>query len=106
MCKNILNRDFSLVKEHRREGTFLSWKILKVGIFYPKCLKSTSNVMKILPEVKKFASSQNFSGDSKFKIMDYLPCPCKLSIQNYGINVLFLSDFQTFCCTFYDKLIA
>ena len=52
---------------HRKDTTFSG------GIVCPKCLNSTSNVMR---------SSQHFSGNSKFMIMDYLPFQCKFPIQN------------------------
>ena len=54
----------------------------KVWIFYSKCLNSALNVMKDFPEVKTFEPSQHFCQNSKLIIMNYLPCPCKIPIQN------------------------
>ena len=46
-------------------------------IFCPKCLKSTSNSLRDIPWTKTSLSSQ------QCKILGYLPCPCKFTIQNY-----------------------
>ena len=44
-------------------------KKFRLWIFYPKCLKSVSNFMKDLPEVKSFESSQQFF--PKFQVYDH-----------------------------------
>ena len=50
--------------------------------FIKKSLKSTSNVLKDLPEAKTSESSQKFSKDQSY-FFYYLPCPCKFAVQNY-----------------------
>ena len=107
MSENVFDRDFSIVKNHG-----IPRKILKVRVFYPKCLNSTSNLTKHFPEIKTFESSQHFWWNTKFVIMDYLPGPCKIPIQKFlGFFLhiffffyIFLSDFQNIYCTFYDNL--
>ena len=63
--------------------------------FYPKCLKSISNVIKDLSEAK-----QQLCQNLKLKIMGYLPCPWKIHIQNcFGalspISKIFAAHFIT-----------
>ena len=90
--------------KNKKRKSLLSRKILKVLIFYPDCFKSTSFVIKLLPEVKPFESSQRLCQNSEFKIIDYLPNPCKISIQNcfwavnfilYPISKLFAAHVTT-----------
>ena len=52
-------------------------KIQKFEYFHQKCFKSTSSVRKDLPEVKPSESNEQLCQNSKFQIMDYIPCPCK-----------------------------
>ena len=82
MARNIFEEEFGMGKWQAGEVTIFC-KILQVWIFYQKCLKSTSDVLKDLPETKTSESSQKFCKDPKFKILDYLPCPWKFPIQNY-----------------------
>ena len=76
LCANII------VIRMKMEGRSLFSKKKKVWIFYPNGLKPTFNVTKDLLKVKTFASSQHLFLNRKFVIMDYLPCPCKIPIQN------------------------
>ena len=50
---------------------------------YPECFISTSNVLKYLLEAKNSSEySQQFCQTLKFECLDYLPCLCKIPIQN------------------------
>ena len=62
--------------------------------------------MKYLPEAKTSEASQKFCKNPKFKILDYLPCPCKFPIQNdiLAQKVYLFANFYNVCCLFYDKL--
>ena len=89
MCKNIFNMDF-VVKKSMEGRSLFSWKILEVRIFDQHQMSRY--------EVKTSKSSQRFCRNSKFMIMDYLPCPCKFPFQNcfFGINFLFIIRFPKF----------
>ena len=60
-------------------------------------LETTSNVTKGLPEVKTFELSKHVSRNSKFGIMDYLPCPYKIPFKIvFGIPFLLYIVRQTY----------
>ena len=76
------------------EGTTVCRSVLKSLNILSKCLKSTSNITKGLPDVKTFKSRKQFGRYSKFMIMDYLPRSCKIHIQNlFGIIVFLVIRF-------------
>lgn len=74
--------DFFMGKEQVERSPFLRKK-LKSIIFSLQPWKSTSSVLKDLPEAKSSESSQQLCQNSKYKILAYLPCPSKIPIQNY-----------------------
>ena len=78
MLKNIIFGIGNLHSKISRKVT-----ILKVKIFNLKYLKLPSNVLKDINEIKTSESSQKVCQYPKFKILDYLPCLCKIPIQNH-----------------------
>ena len=80
MCKNNLNRDFSTVKKRGREVTIFPENFKRK--FYPKCLKSISNVMKDLPEVKTSESNKDNAGIQILSPLIIFLVPYKILIQN------------------------
>ena len=73
--KNILNRDFSIVRKHGMGPE--NFKCLKI---LSKLLETYIKCYKRLTWGKTFESSQHFCWNSKFVIMDYLPSLDKIAL--------------------------
>ena len=74
--QTILNRD--LVWDNCEEGKSLfSTKILEGKIVYPVC--------EYYERLSSNESNEHINHNSKFQILDFLPCPCKIPNKKYRL---------------------
>ena len=96
------------VRQKARSLTPLNGWACAVKVCHDGMLEDTNSldgahIRKDLPEFQTSKSDQQFESMNfarlQFQIVDYLPCQCKISIQNY----FYLFTIQYFCSIFYDK---
>ena len=74
MCKNIFERDFSIVKKHGREVTIFPENFRSLNILI-KRLETNIKRYEDLPEIKTFKSNQQFCQNPKFYDHGLSPLP-------------------------------